>query len=314
MTKQTTKAQPPIDPVVLARLTGHLGDAKTVARCCSDVAALECLLLSDMLREEMQVDLDIEYRTHQSGLNRSIIAELGAGYTLVSVSLRNWCPHFVVGVKNNLPIAMIARLLGDTASQSGEGEMRPLSSIEDDIAALFLSRVISVLRCGLKVPGDHEPISSSPFPASQYAQHAVDVEDDFVAAVRLQAKLGDMESEIVILIPQHVLLKTTITKPTPQLIDGRSDRDEQLSDRVLRSQVDLCARIKLTPLKLSSIARLQPGVTIPFEDIGEVSVDMDANGRTMYRCEFGRSGDNYSVKVKSNASPEGNSLKQILNI
>ncbi|RWX76999.1 hypothetical protein EPK99_15160 [Neorhizobium lilium] len=314
MAKQPTKAHPPIDRVVLARLTGHLGDAKTVARCCTDVASLECLLLGDMLREEMQVDLDLEYLDHQSGLNSTIVAGLGSGYTLSSVSLRNWCHHFIVGVKNNLPIAMIAQLLGDPAPQSGEGESRTLSSIENDVAALLLARVVSVLRCGLKVPGDYEPVVSDPFPAGHYAQHAVDVEDDFVAAVRLQANLGELESEIVILIPQSVLLKTTITRPTPQLSDGRTNQDEQLSDRVLRSQVDLCARIKLTPLKLSSIARLRPGVTIPFEDIGEVSVDMDANGRTMYRCEFGRSGDSYSVKVKSNANPDGNTLKQILNI
>jgi flagellar motor switch protein FliM len=267
-----------------------------------------------MLREEMQVDLELEYASHQSGMNSAIISSLGSDYTLVSIGIRNWCPHFVVGVKNNLPIAMIAQLLGDPAPQSGEGESRALSSIEDDIAALFLARVVSVLRCGIKVPGDHEPILSAPFPAGKYTQHAVDVEDDFVAAVRLQATLGQLESEIVILIPQNVLLKTTITRPTAQLTDGRPQQDEQLTDRILRSQVDLCARIKLTPLKLSSIARLRPGVTIPFEDIGEISVDMDANGRTMYRCEFGRSGDNYSVKVKSNASPEGNAIKQILNI
>ena len=303
-----------MDRVVLARLTGHLGDAKAIARACSDVAGLECLLLGDMLREEMQVELDLDYHHHQSSLNRSIIGGLGSGYTLASVGLRNWCSHFVVGVKNNLPIAMIAQLLGDTAAQSKEGESRALTSIETEIAAMFLSRVVSVLRCGVKVPGDHEPIVSTPYPAGDYLQHAAEFEDDFVAAVYLSAKLGDLESEIVILIPQSVLLKTTITKPVPQLVDGRTNQDEPLSDRVLRSQVDLCARIKLTPLKLSSIARLQPGVVIPFEDIGEVSVDMDANGRTLYRCEFGRSGDSYSVKVKSNANPEGNALKQILNI
>lgn len=313
MTKQTTQARP-INPLVLARLTGHLGDAKTVARCCADVAALQCLLLGDILREEMQVDLDIEYLDHQSGLNSSIIEKLGRDYTLTSVNLRDWCPHFIVGVKNNLPIAMIARLLGDTTPPSGEGENRLLSSIESEIAALLLARVVSVLRSGLKGASEAAPTQSAPYPSHEYAQQAADVEDDFAAAVRLRAKLGELDGEILLVIPQNVLLKTTITKPVAQLTDGRQDQDAQLTERVLRSQVDLCARIRLTPLKLGSIARLQPGVTIPFEDLGEVSVDMDANGRTMYRCEFGRSGDNYSVKIKSNANPDGNSLKQILNI
>jgi flagellar motor switch protein FliM len=313
MTKQSSQVSRPIDRVVLARLTGNLGDAKTVARCCSDVAALHSQLLGEMIREEMQLELDIEFLEHRSGLNSTLIEDLGAEYTLTSATLRNWCPHFVLGTKNDLAIAMIAQLLGDASPQGGGGESRPLSSIEADIAALVFNKIASVLRSGLSAPGNFEPVLSSPYPAGEYAQHAAEVVDDFAAAIKLQVTLGALVSEIVLVIPQNVLLKTTIVKPTAQLADGR-EADERLTDRILRSQVDLCARIKLTPLKLSSIARLRPGDIIPFEDLGEVSVDMDANGKMMYRCEFGRSGDSYSVKVKSNSNPEGTTLKQILDI
>lgn len=313
MTNPSSQTHKPMDRVVLARLTGNLGDAKTVAQCCSNVGALQAQLLGDMVSEQMQLELDVEFAGHQSGLRSRLVGALGDNYTLTGVELRNWCPHFVVGVRNDLAIAMIAQLLGDAGGEDG-GEMRRLSSIEADIAALLLNKAVAVLRSGITVPGDFEPVLSSAYPSSTYAQHAADIADDFAAAVRLQVTLGKLASELVIIIPQNVLLKTTITRPGKQLGDASTISSDAFSEPVLRSQVDLSARIRLTPLKLGSIARLRPGDTIPFEDVGEVGVDMDANGKMMYRCEFGRSGDSYSVKVKSNASTDGNIIRHILDI
>lgn len=312
MTDKSTPAPKPMDRVVLARLTGDLGDAKTVERCCGDVANIETLLLADLIARDMQLEIDVEPLGHQSGLRSALVAGLDEHCTLTSVGIRNWCPHFVVATKNDLPIAMIAQLLGDTGSDNGE--MRTLSTIEADVATLLLTKVVAVLRSGLTVPGDHEPVLSTPFQTSAYAQQSVDFADNFAAATRLRVKLGKLVSEIVIIIPQGILLKTVISRPGKQLTDGTRDQNEVVADHVLRSQVDLSARIRLTPLKLSSIARLRPGDIIPFEDVGDVGVDMDANGKMMYRCEFGRSGDSYSVKIKSNASADGNILRQVLDI
>jgi flagellar motor switch protein FliM len=310
MTNPSSETTKPIDPIVLARLTGSLGDVKTIAQCCSDVAALECQLLGDVVREEMQIDIGVEYAGHVSGLRSAVIAGLGSGYTLVSASQRNWCSHFVIATRNSLPIAMIAQLLGDTDKPSDDA--RVLTSIEGDIATLLLSRIAGVLRLGLGAQGAFEPVLSACYPIGDYAKQSAETPDCFAAAVRLQIKLGSLTGEIVIVIPQSVLLKTTITRPSVQPSNGLPAPADAIADHVLRSQIDLCARIKLTPLKLGSIARLRLGDTIPFEDIGDIGVDMDANGKLIYRCEFGRSGDSYSVKIKSNVTPDGNILKKIL--
>ncbi|KQQ73692.1 hypothetical protein ASF70_07745 [Rhizobium sp. Leaf321] len=310
MNNPSSEVTKPIDPIVLARLTGSLGDVKTIAHCCSDVAALQCQLLGDVVQEEMQLDIGVEYAGHVSGLRSQVIAGLGAGYTLVSASQRNWCTHFVIATRNSLPIAMIAQLLGDTDQPSDD--TRTLTSIEGDIASLLVSRIAGVLRLGLGPKGEFEPVLSPCYPITDYARQSLEIPDCFAAAVRLQVKLGSLTGEVVIVIPQSVLLKTTITRPSGQLANSLPAPADAVADHVLRSQIDLCARIKLTPLKLGSIARLKPGDTIPFEDIGDIGVDMDANGKLIYRCEFGRSGDSYSVKIKSNVSPDGNILKKIL--
>jgi flagellar motor switch protein FliM len=306
------EASMPLDRVVLARLTGEMGDARTITRCCSDVAALQSLLLRDVVRDDMQLEIDVEPSANATGLRSNLAGRLGDGYTLASCSLPGWCSHFVLAARNDLPIAMIAHLLGDSGDDDQDAHERALTSIESDVAALLFSRVVDVLRSGILSSAGETPVISKPYGGTEYAIQAADVADTFAASIGLRVTLGALVSEILLIIPQQILLKTPISRPGGHALDDHTDASDTAADHVLLSQIDLRARVKLTPLKLGSVARLRPGDVIPFEDLGDVAVDMDANGKLIYRCEFGRSGDNYSVKIKSNATPDGDILKQIL--
>jgi flagellar motor switch protein FliM len=41
-------------------------------------------------------------------------------------------------------------------------------------------------------------------------------------------------------------------------------------------------------------------------------VDVSANGKNLYVCEFGRAGDRYTVRVKDNVSSEDEILKHLM--
>ncbi len=88
---------------------------------------------------------------------------------------------------------------------------------------------------------------------------------------------------------------------------------EQIGEQVRRSQVTLEARIRLQPQTLGTISRLAVGDVIPFMDNGDVSVEVSANSKDLYICEFGRSGENYTVRVKDNINSDGDLLKHLMN-
>jgi flagellar motor switch protein FliM len=54
---------------------------------------------------------------------------------------------------------------------------------------------------------------------------------------------------------------------------------EQLTEQVRRSQVTLEARIRLQDLTLRTISKLAAGDIIPFQDSGDVRVEVSANSR-----------------------------------
>jgi len=121
-------------------------------------------------------------------------------------------------------------------------------------------------------------------------------------------------STFSIIVPQSVLLKTTIVFPkgSGQQRKAKAEWTEQLEEQVRRSAVTIEARIRLESLTLDTISRLQPGDVIPFLDAQDVRVDVNANGRDLYVCEFGRAGSKYTVRVKDTHGSEQDILRHIM--
>jgi flagellar motor switch protein FliM len=111
--------------------------------------------------------------------------------------------------------------------------------------------------------------------------------------------LGKISSTFTLLVPHKALLKTTVTSPKIRLAGkSRKEWTDQLKQQVERSQVVVEARIKLQSLTLGTISRLQAGDVIPFLDLKDVKVGVNANGKELYVGEFGRSGSKYTVRVQ----------------
>ena len=92
----------------------------------------------------------------------------------------------------------------------------------------------------------------------------------------------------------------------------RVEWSEQLGEQVRRSKVTLEARIRLEAQTLDTISRLQAGDIIPFNEASDVRVELNANGRNLYVCEFGRSGARYTVRVKDTYGSEDDLLQHII--
>ncbi len=130
---------------------------------------------------------------------------------------------------------------------------------------------------------------------------------EFGAQIRMTVELGKVTSEVALIIPQRALLKSKVVAPKPkgQLAQSKQEWAERIKDQVRRSPVTLEARIRLQSLALKTVAHLAKGDFIDLEDKDDVKVQVSANGKDMYVCEFGRSGERYTVRVKDNISERG---------
>ncbi|OAP41075.1 flagellar motor switch protein FliM [Sinorhizobium glycinis] len=302
------------DKRLLARMTGALGDEKTIGRTALELGHVFSELLPDMLRAEAGCELAIGYAGFTMGLRNELIADLGEAVLLSDVSLRNWCADFQIGCDSPVLIALVEALLGAEPTDIEEPLPRALSKIEIDVAVPVFDRIAEAVRMAVNASGGFEPVVGRPHNGAERMQPDPTLEDVYAASIDMTIGLGPVLSTFSVIIPQSVLLKTHVVPPRSagRNEDMKTGWSEQLEEQIRRSAVTIEARIRLESLTLATISRLQPGDVIPFHDGQEVRVEVNANGRDLYVCEFGRSGSKYTVRIKDTHGSEQDILRHIM--
>ncbi|HXV30715.1 MAG TPA: FliM/FliN family flagellar motor switch protein [Sinorhizobium sp.] len=304
----------PFDKRLLARMTGALGEDKVISRTALELGQVFDGLLPDMLKAETGHDMAIAYAGFRTGLRNELVAGLGDGFLLSDVSLCNWCADFQIGCDSPVLITLVEAMLGAEPTSIEEPPPRALSKIEIDMVAPVLNRIAEVLRMAVNAPGGFEPVVGRPHNSEERPEPDPVIEDVYAASINMTIGLGPALSTFSVIVPQSALLKTQVSPvgSAGQNKTAKTEWMEQLEEQVRRSAVTLEARIRLESLTLNTISRLQPGDVIPFHDGQDVQVEVNANGRELYLCEFGRAGAKYTVRVKDTHGSEQDILRHIM--
>lgn len=304
---------PAMDPLLLARLKGELGDQESVGKVLTDFAVAFTEFLPEVFQGDVPFDIEIGYDGFEMGQFDDLITDLGDVFVLCDVSLRGWCNDYVLACSNTFIMIMVEALLGAADDTIEEPEPRPLSKIELELAKMVFDRISGVMRSVITTVGNFEPILSDPYNAANRANRPEGYRDPYGAILNMKFKIGDIEPSFAIIIPQSTILKTTVisTKSNngPRI---KKDWAEQLKGQVERSNIGIEARIKLQELSLNTVSRLQIGDVIPFHDLQDVRVEVKANGKELYVGEFGRSGEKYTVRVKDTYGTEEELLSHLI--
>lgn len=315
MTTATAQTLPaPMDRALLAKLTGGLGDRATIQKISGEFGQLYADFLPDVFQSETNIPINVSYTGCTSGLMSDLVSELGENFALVDGGLRNWSPNFVLGCGTSFIIALMERMLGALPETIEQPFDRPLSDIELDLAQMVLGRMAVVLQSGVNAAGGYEALLERAHNAEDRAAPDETTVAEFGVAIRMSIELGKVTSEIALVLPQKAFLKTKVVMPKSksQASKSKDEWHERISEQVRRSQVTLEARVRLETLTLGVISRLAVGDVISFHDRKDVSVQVSANGKEMYSCELGRSGERYTVRVRDNISTEDEILDHLM--
>jgi len=304
----------PMSPTLLAKLTGGLGDHQRVEKLCSSMGLVYAEFLPDLIKSELGLDITVAYAGSKTGAMDELIAGLGPNVSVVNGSLRNWSQNFVLGCGNGFVLTLMERMLGAMPETMAPPALRPLSLMELDLAVMVFDKIANVLRSAVNAPGAFEPYLEAPRNIEDRLPPPEGQPDEYAAAIKMSVKLGTCVSHFTLVVPQKVLLKTVVTPPKAKAPTVKSEAwTQQLTHQVHRSEVTMDARIRLQSLTLETISRLAVGDVIPFLDSEDVKVEVSANGKDLYVCEFGRSGENYTVRVKDTINSDSELLKHLMN-
>lgn len=297
-----------IDPRLIARMTGRMGDRRTIettARILGESAGKD---FAERLAATTGLDVEADELAVAIGTRAELATRFDTSAALCEAEIAGWSNAFLLGCDNDFVIACTENLLGgDNAARKGEA--RALSEIERDVAGMVLSALASAFAASLRT--DAKAACGSVFagPLQRESDHD---DDAHVAELTMTVTMGAAHFTCRALLPQEALLKTKIapaqTADTPA---SAPEWVEQLTQTVHTSNVRLEADIALAPLSLAATSRLKAGDILPFADEEDLRVLLKANGKNLFWCELGRAGNRYMLRLSERHGSERDFIREL---
>lgn len=121
-------------------------------------------------------------------------------------------------------------------------------------------------------------------------------------AVRVVFSVGSkaMTGSMSLTMPQRVLLKHR--SDGAQFVAGAPAADtewrERFNEEVMRSAVSLEATMPLASMTLGELSTIQLGQVIEFQESAQSEARLSSRNKTLFVCEFGKLGQNYTVRIR----------------
>jgi flagellar motor switch protein FliM len=188
----------------------------------------------------------------------------------------------------------LSALLGADDTMSVVPIERDLSPIELDIA----EQLFDMFARAFNGSGERSLALRFPLPrpssGADIGKHVI--RDGPAVSITFEARLGANAGRIHVTMPQRVLAEHRGEGKAVSTA-GSAVWRERFNEEVMRSTVTLKATMPLAKLTLGQLAALQPGQLIELPENAQTETRLHAKDKTLFVCEFGKLGQNYTVRI-----------------
>ena len=283
--------------LIIERLVGDSGEAAQVIGVGRGMAERSLPLLQKALAGELGAPVRVDLQAVEVSRVPDARARAGENFAMTIVSSPTSADAMTLVVDGPAIAVMVCALFGGDPDQPVSPIERELSQIEVDVATTVFQEVAVALNGS----GRRSLELRLPVPKAMSGNEARRRVLRDGAAIRIVYGVSTPTDTgtITVMIPQRILLATR--GATANTNDGgmtEFDWRARFSEEVMRSTVRLEATMPLARLTLGDLAGFQPGQVIEFEENAQLQAKLSARDRTLFVCEFGKLGQNYTVRVR----------------
>ncbi len=293
MSKAVPSSPAEMRAYIIERLVGETGEPERV----TDAARALIERAIPAIREGLKQNLALDFAVEPAGVELARMSDAkpeGDGHAM-TVAASPASPDALVLTMDADAVALIvSALFGGDPGIAVAPISRDLSPTETVVA----SRVFDEIARGLGASGDKSFEPALPLPKAisgdELKKHVL--RDGPGLRVLLSVSTPAGTGKIVLTMPQRLLLKGAADKTQTQGPSGQWR--QRFSEEVMRSGVELQATMPLARMTLGQIAGLRVGQVIEFEGDAQSQAKLSARQKILFVCEFGKLGQNYTVRVK----------------
>ncbi len=280
--------------LIIERLVGDSGEAGHVIGTGRSMAERALPLLQKSLAGELGAPVTVDLRAVE--VSRVPDARVHAGDSFAMTILASPVSSDAMTLVIDAPAiaVMVCALFGGDPDQPVSPIEREFSQIETDVATTVFQEVAQALNGSgrrsleLRLPGPRALSGNE-------AKRRV-LRDGAAVRIVFGISTPTDSGTVTVMIPQRILLGTRGI-PDAHEADVNSDWRARFSEEVMRSTVTLEATMPLARLTLGDLAGFEAGQIIEFEETAQSQARLSARDKTLFVCEFGKLGQNYTVRI-----------------
>ena len=281
---------------IVERLIGDTGEPEHIVQAARSLGFRALPAIRDSLNEQVSYPIEIELES--VALSRMAEAKRPeAENDALVVAASATSPDAMMLIADSHAIALlVSALFGGDPDMRVAPIQRPLTSIELELASVVFEATAKALNGS----GVRALSVKFPMPAAISGQTLKKLVVRDGPAVRMSFKLvaPSGEGRFIVMMPQRVLLL--------HRGEGAADMDEggeeerwhaRFSEEVMRSAVKLEATVPLSPMTLGDLSRLFVGQVLEMPEAAPMQTKLSAHRNPLFTCEFGKLGQNFTVRV-----------------
>lgn len=277
---------------IVERLLGDTGDPGPVAEAAQALAERILPRLVEGIGNSFCVPLAVEIRSVELTRFADARPSDAAGHA-IGVAAFEASPDALVLSIDNLGIAvLVSAFFGGDPEQPLAAIERELSPTEVEVATMMFEEIgKAVDGAGSRAGG-----LSLPIPAALIGMdlRKLVLRDGPAVRIAFSVSVAAGQGTVSVFLPQRMLMKPRAAAGG----EGASGWRARFNEEVLRSSVSLHATMPLGSLTLGQIADLRPGQVIELEAGAQADARLLAKDKTLFVCEFGKLGQNYTVRIR----------------
>lgn len=282
---------------IVERLVGETGEPERIIEAARALAERSVPQALTSLNEALSSPVNMEVRNVELTRFANGRAQGATNHAMTIAASASSPDAMMMLIDPDAIAVVLSALFGGDPDLPITPITRDLSPTETTIAGMVFAKFAeSINGSGPRAFDIRFPLPTA-ITGTEMAKHVV--RDGPAVRVDLKLFSGAGSGTLSVLMPQRVLLKHRgDTVPGQASAAAQRDFGMRLGEEVMRSAVQLDATMPLAKLALGQIAGLREGQVIAIEPGAQFGVQLSARKKTLFVCEFGKLGQNYTVRIR----------------
>ena len=280
---------------ILERLVGDTGEPDKVVEAGRKLAKRTVAELGERLNQHLSFPLEFELERIEIARMAQALSQSAESHAVAVAASQSSPDALLLDMDSDCVSLLVGAFLGADPEFPLVPIGRPLSDIELDMMTIVFQDIAHAAdgpSAGLKL----RPPVQRAFTGPDIAKHIL--RDGPAIRIPFLIRSPKSTGRVVMTLPQRVLLQSLGSADGAAEFQKGGEWTERLGEEVRRSTVTLDAVVPLQQMSLGALSTLRVGQVLEMPAVARSTTRLASRNKALFICEFGKLGQNFSVRIK----------------